>query len=409
MDILAASTWLRYLELFGHKVPFPSKGYQGDYVSMMAAAIKAQDGSRYNLDSIESKVDWEKGNDDEQIIDRWIDLAKTHLGASYRVIHSYVLKQQLGQCRAELTAFGVDFDCWFSEQSLFDEGKIESVIRDLDQKGYLYLKEGATWFRSTEFGDEKDRVVRRDNGIYTYFASDIAYHVDKFKRGFDTVINIWGADHHGYISRVRAALAALGVFDLESDRLRIPLIQFAVLYRDGKKLAMSTRSGEFVTLEELRDEVGRDAARFFYIYRKSDQHLDFDLDLAKAQNNENPVYYIQYAHARCASILAKSEQNVDELTNVDVSDLTQSDELDLMRSLADFPLIIQSASRELSPHTVAFYLKDLAGLLHSYYNATQILSGDERLIQSRLALVAAVKRVIQNGLSLIGVDAPERM
>ena len=409
MDILAASTWLRYLELFGHKVPFPSKGYQGDYVSMMAADIKAQDGSRYNLDSIESKVDWEKGNDDEQIIDRWIELAKTHLGASYRVIHSYVLKQQLGQCRAELTAFGVDFDCWFSEQSLFDEGKIESVIRDLDQKGYLYLKEGATWFRSTEFGDEKDRVVRRDNGIYTYFASDIAYHVDKFKRGFDTVINIWGADHHGYIPRVRAALAALGVFDLESDRLRIPLIQFAVLYRDGKKLAMSTRSGEFVTLEELRDEVGRDAARFFYIYRKSDQHLDFDLDLAKAQNNENPVYYIQYAHARCASILAKSEQNVDELTNVNVSDLTQSDEFDLMRSLVDFPLIIQSASRELSPHSVAFYLKDLAGLLHSYYNATQILSGDERLIQSRLALVAAVKRVIQNGLSLIGVDAPERM
>ena len=204
-------------------------------------------------------------------------------------------------------------------------------------------------------------------------------------------------------------MAALGVFDLESDRLRIPLIQFAVLYRDGKKLAMSTRSGEFVTLEELRDEVGRDAARFFYIYRKSDQHLDFDLDLAKAQNNENPVYYIQYAHARCASILVKSEQNVDELTNVDVSDLTQSDEFDLMRSLADFPLIIQSASRELSPHSVAFYLKDLAGLLHSYYNATQILSGDERLIQSRLALVAAVKQVIKNGLSLIGVDAPERM
>jgi len=409
MDILAASTWLRYLELLGHDVHFPLKGYQGDYVRMMAEAIKVKDRDRYNFESIVSKVDWDVEDDDEQIIDRWIDVAKKHLGASYETIHNYVLKQQLDQCRSELTAFGVDFDCWFSEQSLFNEGKIESVVRDLDQKGYLYTKDGATWFRSTEFGDEKDRVVKRDNGIFTYFASDIAYHVDKFKRGFDTVINVWGADHHGYIPRVRAALAALGVCDFESEQLRIPLIQFAVLYRDGKKLAMSTRSGEFVTLEELRSEVGRDAARFFYIYRKSDQHLDFDLDLAKAQNNENPVYYIQYAHARCSSILIKSEQNIADLSSVDASVLTNSDEFDLMRALVDFPLIIQSASRELSPHLVAFYLKDLAGLFHSYYNSTQILSGDKRLIQSRLALVLAVKQVIRNGLSLIGVDAPERM
>ena len=242
MDILAASTWLRYLELLGHDVHFPSKGYQGDYVRVMAEAIKVNDSDRYNLESIGSKVDWDADDDDEQIIDRLIDLAKKHLGASYETIHSYVLKQQLDQCRSELTAFGVDFDCWFSEQSLFNEGKIESVVRDLDQKGYLYTKDGATWFRSTEFGDEKDRVVQRDNGIFTYFASDIAYHVDKFKRGFDTVINVWGADHHGYIPRVRAALAALGVCDFESEQLRIPLIQFAVLYRDGKKLAMSTRS-----------------------------------------------------------------------------------------------------------------------------------------------------------------------
>ncbi|MEJ6650036.1 MAG: arginine--tRNA ligase [Burkholderiales bacterium] len=409
MDILAASTWLRYLELLGHDVHFPLKGYQGDYVRMMAEAIKVKDSDRYNFESIVSKVDWDVEDDDEQIIDRWIDIAKKHLGASYETIHNYVLKRQLDQCRSELTAFGVDFDCWFSEQSLFNEGKIESVVRDLDQKGYLYTKDGATWFRSTEFGDEKDRVVKRDNGIFTYFASDIAYHVDKFKRGFDTVINVWGADHHGYIPRVRAALAALGVCDFESEQLRIPLIQFAVLYRDGKKLAMSTRSGEFVTLEELRSEVGRDAARFFYIYRKSDQHLDFDLDLAKAQNNENPVYYIQYAHARCSSILIKSEQNIADLSSVDASVLTNSDEFDLMRALVDFPLIIQSASRELSPHLVAFYLKDLAGLFHSYYNSTQILSGDKRLIQSRLALVLAVKQVIRNGLSLIGVDAPERM
>ena len=408
MDILTVSTWLRYLELFGHDFSFPVKGYQGNYVRVMAKNLQEQAGDRYNLEPSLLKPQETQNVDDEKILDQLISVAKKHLSSSYEAIHEEVLRQQLDSCRSELTSFGVDFDCWFSEQSLFTEGKIGEIVSNLDQKGHLYIKDGATWFKSTEFGDEKDRVVQRDNGAYTYFASDIAYHVDKFERGFDTVINIWGADHHGYIPRVRAALSALGVCD-DSSKLLTPLVQFAILYKDGKKLAMSTRSGEFVTLEELRSEVGRDAARFFYVYRKSDQHLDFDLDLAKAQNNENPVYYIQYAHARCSSILSKSDQTFTEVTDIDLSGLTQTSEFDLMRALADFPPLIEAASKELSPHTVAFYLKDLAGLLHSYYNSTQILSGDESLVQSRLLLLMAIKQVIKNGLALIGVNAPERM
>ena len=408
MDILTVSTWLRYLELLGHDVYFPVKGYQGDYVRVMAKNLQEQAGDRYTLEPSLLKSQERQNVDDEKILDQLISVAKKHLGSSYEVIHKEVLRQQLDSCRSELTSFGVDFDCWFSEESLFTEGKIGEIVSNLEQKGHLYIKDGATWFKSTEFGDEKDRVVQRDNGAYTYFASDIAYHVDKCERGFDTVINIWGADHHGYIPRVRAALSALGVCD-DSSKLRTPLVQFAVLYKDGKKLAMSTRSGEFVTLEELRSEVGRDAARFFYVYRKSDQHLDFDLDLAKSQNNENPVYYIQYAHARCSSILSKSDQTFAKVTDIDLSGLTQTSEFDLMRALADFPPLIEAASKELSPHTVAFYLKDLAGLLHSYYNSTQILSGDERLVQSRLLLLMAIKQVIKNGLALIGVNAPERM
>ena len=409
MDILAVSTWLRYLELVGMEVRFPTNGYQGYYVVDMAESLKEKDGDRYTVETQLEIFNAPQFDDAEHVIDQLIVSAKQLLGDRYASIHGYVLEQQLTACRDELSEFGVEFNCWFSEQSLFDSGKIDSVIRDLDEKGYLYIENGARWFKSTDFGDEKDRVVQRDNGAFTYFASDIAYHVDKFKRGFDTVINIWGADHHGYVPRVRAALSALGVCDLESKKLRVPLVQFAVLYRDGQKLAMSTRSGEFVTLEELREDVGRDAARFFYIYRKSDQHLDFDLDLAKAQNNENPVYYIQYAHARCASILVKAEQAIDGLINTDVSGLVLNEEFDLMRALADFPGVVEASAKDLSPHVIAFYLKGLSGALHSYYNAIQILSGDEGLIKARLALIAAVKQAIKNGLALIGVNAPERM
>ncbi len=409
MDILSISSWLRYLELFGHTFVFPEKGYQGAYVRDMAAALKEQHGDRFNLEIEQLKMRWPSVDEPELVIDQLIALGKDVLGEVYSVIHRSVLAEQLAGCREELENFGVNFDNWFSEQTLFDSKKIERVISELDAKGYLYTEAGARWFRSTQFGDEKDRVVQRENGIFTYFASDIAYHVDKFDRGFDTLINIWGADHHGYIPRVRAALAAMEVMDLNSDRLKVPLVQFAVLYRGKEKLAMSTRSGEFVTLAQLREDVGRDAARFFYVYRKNDQHLDFDLDLAKSQNNDNPVYYIQYAHARCASILAKSEIDAKTLVDVQLEGLISEEETLLMRAVADFPGTVASAASELAPHMIAFYLKDLSGIFHTYYNATQILKGDSELIHARLALVRSVKHVIRNGLALIGVDAPERM
>ena len=409
MDILSISSWLRYLELFGHTFVFPQKGYQGAYVRDMAAALKEQHGDRFNLEIEQLKMRWPSVDEPELLIDQLIALAKDVLGEGYSVIHRSVLAEQLAGCREELENFGVNFDNWFSEQTLFDSKKIERVISELDAKGYLYTEAGARWFRSTQFSDEKDRVVQRENGIFTYFASDIAYHVDKFDRGFDTLINIWGADHHGYIPRVRAALAAMEVIDLDSDRLKVPLVQFAALYRGKEKLAMSTRSGEFVTLAQLREDVGRDAARFFYVYRKNDQHLDFDLDLAKSQNNDNPVYYIQYAHARCASILAKSEIDAKTLVDVQLDGLISEEETLLMRAIADFPGTVASAASELAPHMIAFYLKDLSGIFHTYYNATQILKGDSELIHARLALVGSVKHVIRNGLALIGVDAPERM
>jgi arginyl-tRNA synthetase len=298
------------------------------------------------------------------------------------------------------------FDNWFSEQSLFSSELVPRAVAALEQAGHLYEMDGAKWFRSTSFGDEKDRVVRRENGQYTYFASDIAYHLNKFERGFDLLINVWGADHHGYIARVKGALQALG---LDPQRLTIALVQFAVLYRGGKKASMSTRSGEFVTLRELRGEVGNDAARLFYVLRKSDQHLDFDLDLAKSQSNDNPVYYIQYAHARVCSVLEQAEDEVDNLVNADLSVLVEEAETDLLRRLSDYTLQIETAARDLAPHQIAFYLKDLAGAFHSYYNATRLLVEDGRLRAARLALAVAVRQVLRNGLAILGVSAPERM
>jgi arginyl-tRNA synthetase len=263
------------------------------------------------------------------------------------------------------------------------------------------------WFRSTQFSDEKDRVVQRENGQYTYFASDIAYHLNKFERGFDQVINIWGADHHGYIARVKGALTALG---LDGEKLTIALVQFAVLYRGEEKVPMSTRAGEFVTLRELRNEVGNDGTRFFYVLRKSDQHLDFDMELAKSQSNENPVYYIQYAHARCCSVLAKWGGDAAMLADVaDVSKLDTDYELELLKRLAAYPETVDVAARDLAPHHIAYYLKDMAGDFHSYYNAEQFLVDDEPTRFARLALVLAVRQVIANGLHLLGVTAPEKM
>ncbi len=408
MDILALSTWLRYLELNGINVPFPPNAYQGGYVRDMAQLVQAAHADRYVhepwhvLDGAPSVEEDKEGH-----LDQLIANAKKLLGEDYAYIHDLALTEQLGDCRNDLTEFGVTFDTWFSEKSLFDSALVDKALAKLEQNGHLYRQDGATWFRSTHFGDEKDRVVQRENGQFTYFASDIAYHLNKFERGFDQVIDIWGADHHGYIARVKGALTAMG---LDAEKLIVALVQFAVLYRGGEKVSMSTRSGDFVTLRELRNEVGKDAARFFYVLRKSDQHLDFDLDLAKAQSNDNPVYYIQYAHARCCSVLAKWGGDAAMLGAVaDLAKLAMPNELTLLARLGDYPETVEIAARELAPHHIAYYLRDLAADFHSYYNAEQFLVDDESTRFARLALVSATRQVLQNGLELLGVSAPEKM
>lgn len=363
------------------------------------------------LDGTPGLPDAERADDEakaqrEAHLDAVIARAKALLGEEWDYVHNHVLTEQLEDCRSDLEDFGVHFEVWFSEKSLFDTGLVARCVEQLEKAGHLYEQNGAKWFKSTAFGDEKDRVVQRDNGLYTYFASDIAYHLNKYERGFERVINIWGADHHGYIPRVKGALAAL---ELDPDVLEVALVQFAVLYRNGQKASMSTRSGEFVTLRTLRDEVGNDACRFFYVLRKSDQHLDFDLDLAKSQTNENPVYYIQYAHARLCSIFTQWDGDEATLDKADLALLTSPYELAVAAKLGEFPEIIESAARELAPHMVAFYLKDLAAEFHSYYNAERMLVDDAALKEARIALAGAVRQVIRNGLAILGVSCPQSM
>jgi arginyl-tRNA synthetase len=407
MDILALSTWLRYLELQGVVVPFPPNGYQGDYVREMAAGIAAAHGKRYVRDARQVVQGVPPLDEDaEAHLDSLIESAKRALGEDYAYVHGYALTEQLGDCRNDLLEFGVTFDHWFSERSLYDAGYVERALAKLQEAGHLYVQDGAKWFRSTAFGDEKDRVVQRDNGQYTYFASDIAYHLNKFERGFERVIDVWGADHHGYVARVKGAMRALG---LDAERLEVALVQFAVLYRDGKKASMSTRSGEFVTLRALREEVGNDAARFFYVLRKSDQHLDFDLDLAKSQSTDNPVYYVQYAHARICSVLEEWGGQVVDLRDAGLAALTLPQELALMRQLMEYPQAIEDAARDYAPHVIAFYLKDLAAGLHSYYNSVRFLVDEEAVRLARLSLAAAVGEVLRSGLRLLGVSAPRKM
>ncbi len=407
MDILALSTWLRYLEMQGVTVPFPPNAYQGDYVREMAATIATAHGKRY-VRAAEAVLDRVSAleEDPEAHLDGLIENAKRALGEDYAYVHQHALTEQLGDCRNDLQEFGVHFDHWFSERSLYEAGHVSRVLERLEQAGHLYEQDGARWFRSTAFGDEKDRVVQRENGQYTYFASDIAYHLNKFDRGFARVIDVWGADHHGYIPRVKGALQALG---LDAQRLTVALVQFAVLYRGGKKAAMSTRAGEFVTLRQLRAEVGNDAARFFYVLRKSDQHLDFDMDLATSQSNENPVYYIQYAHARICSVLEEWGGYEPDLESVPLTPLDSQAELALLRQLMEFPQVIEDAARDLAPHQVAFYLKDLAAAFHSYYNSVRFLVEDEVQRHARLALVLGVRHVLSNGLHMLGVSAPGKM
>jgi len=407
MDILALSTWLRYLEHAGVPVEFPPNAYRGDYVQAMGHALHDSRGMRY----VQTREDLlrdlpDASTDSEAHLDALIARAKSLLGPGYEEIHAHALNQQLADCRQDLTEFGVVFDNWYSERSLYDSGRVEQAVARLQEAGHLYENEGALWFRSTIFGDEKDRVVRRENGQYTYFASDIAYHLEKFERGYDILIDVWGADHHGYIARVKGALEALG---RNREQLTVALVQFAVLYRKGEKVSMSTRAGEFVTLRELRHEVGNDAARLFYVLRKSDQHLDFDLDLAKSQSNENPVYYIQYAHARVCSVLDQWGGDAASLADADVSPLTDAYESVLIQRLMAYPEAIETAARDLAPHLIAFYLKDLAADFHSYYNATRVLVDEEHVKRARLALLMAARHALRNGLTLLGVSAPEKM
>ena len=415
MDILAASVYLRYLELCGEEVPFPANGYQGDYVWDIGAALHRENGDtlRHPVNEVFSDVppDEPAGGDKEVHIDAIIARCQSLLGATdYRKVFDEGLNAILHNIRQDLKEFGVVYDEWFSERSLTENHAVESCIERLKNSGHTYEKDGALWFRSTDYGDEKDRVVIRDNGQSTYFASDIAYHANKLERGYDRVIDIWGADHHGYVPRVKAALKALGD---DPGRLDVLLVQFAILYRHGEKAQMSTRSGKFVTLRELRNEVGNDAARFFYVMRKCEQHMDFDLDLAKSQSNDNPVYYIQYAHARVMSVMRQLKEKQLEWDraagNAGLAILTETHEQELMISLSRYPEILESAADNHEPHQLTYYLRELANDFHTYYNAHTFLVEDSTLRNARLNLIEATRQVIANGLGLLGVSAPDTM
>ncbi len=411
MDILACSVYLRYLQQCGVNIRLPEKAYQGDYVETIAAKILNEKNKSLLIDTAGLNACLEDDADSEKQLDNIIQHLKQTLGLdNYLYVFDAGLNDILDDIRQDLEEFGVVYDRWFSERSLLAGGSVQRCIDTLEQNGHLYKKDGATWFRSTAFGDEKDRVVVRDNGQLTYFASDIAYHKTKFDRGYTRAINIWGADHHGYIARIKATLSALG---MDAGKLDVLLVQFATLYRGDVKVQMSTRSGQFVTLRELRDEVGRDAARFFYVMRKSEQHLDFDLDLAKSQSQDNPVYYIQYAHARICSVFRQLVEKgwtftADAASN-GLEQLTDPHELALLNRLGAYPEAVFNAAREYAPHQMGYYLRDLANDFHTYYNACQILLEDPTLRNARLSLIQAVRQVLQNGLALLGVSAPEKM
>jgi arginyl-tRNA synthetase len=414
MNILAASVWLRYLQQAGEDIVFPSNGYQGAYVNDIAEQLHAQAGDRlkHNASAVMTDLhaDAPEG-DKEKHIDDLIERAQNLLGdADYRLVFDAGLNSIRDDIEQDLHGFGVDFEHWFSERSLDQGDQINRAITKLQEQGHVYEDGGALWFRSTAFGDDKDRVVKRDNGQTTYFASDIAYHLNKFERGMDTVINVWGADHHGYIIRVKSALQALGI---DPARLVVKLVQFAILYRGEERVQMSTRSGSFVTLRELREEVGKDASRFFYVTRKAEQHMDFDLELAKSESKDNPVYYIQYAHARISTLIKKlAAQNMawDSAMGLEqLEKLSEAAEINLMQQIELYPEVISNAANNHEPHQVAHYLKDLASHFHSYYNAHRMVIDDAELRNARMCLCMAARQVMANGLNLLGVDAPEHM
>ncbi len=414
MNILAASVWLRYLEQHEQELTFPSNGYQGYYIRDIAHDLIKDHGDRFNRPVAEVfadiPADEPAGGDKENHIDALIERAQQLLGDDYELVFAAGLDSILADIREDLGEFGVNYQEWFSERSLTSSGDVSRALEQLEAKGYLYEQEGNLWFRSTDFGDDKDRVVKRANGQTTYFASDIAYHMNKFERGFDKVVNIWGADHHGYIARVKAAIQAMGY---DPDKLEVRLVQFAILYRGSERVQMSTRSGSFVTLRELRNEVGNDACRFFYVTRKADQHMDFDLELAKSESKDNPVYYIQYAHARVCSVLRKLDSEGmawDQAAGLASLERLESEtETDLVKQLAKYPETLQHAALNFEPHVLANYLRDLAGDFHTWYNGHKLIIDDAELRNARLTLSVAVRQVLANGLKLLGVSAPEQM
>jgi len=384
---LGLSVYLRCRELAGHKIDFPEDAYQGDYICEIARSVIA------GLHDASSDPIFE--SDEDEAIDRCARLAARSI---------------LGGIREDLAQMGVGFDNWFSEQGLYDSGKVADTIRMLGEKGLAYEAEGATWFRASDFGDEKDRVIVRGNGMTTYFASDIAYHLDKYERGYETVIDVWGADHHGYVARLKAAISAMG---FAPGQFRVVLAHLVNLVRGGQPVSMSTRAGQFVTLREVIDEVGKDAARFIFLTRHHESPLDFDLELAKKKTNDNPVYYVQYVYARISSIMKKAagEHGLSSagIADATLSMLTEPEEIQLMKQIARYPETMTGAAEMMEPHRIAYYLMDLASAFHAYYNKHRVLVEDRQLCRDRLSLVTAVRRVIGNGLTLLGVESPETM
>ena len=417
MDILAASVWLRYLELCGETLPFPANGYRGDYVRPVAERLHATQGDALRRPASVVRhglpKDEPEGGDKDLYIDAVIARAKELLGNGFRAVFDAGLTDILADIRADLADFGVRFDRWYSEQDLGDGkdgGPIDRALMRLREHGHIFEQEGATWFRATEFGDEKDRVVVRANGQKTYFASDIAYHLDKRERGFDLLVTILGADHHGYVARVRAGLAAMGE---PPESLQVPLVQFVSLFKGGEKVPMGKREAQFVTLRDLRTEVGNDAARFTYVMRSNDQPLDFDLELAKKQSNDNPVYYVQYAHARIASVLKQAAERglpIDQSAGLGaLTSLGEPAELALMREISRWPEVVRLGAEQRAPHLVVHYLRELAQAFHACYAALQFIVDDAKTRNGRLALIAAARQVLQNALAILGVSAPEAM
>jgi arginyl-tRNA synthetase len=415
MDILATSVWLRYLEICGETFTFPSNGYKGEYILAIAQQLKATYGEQFHqpVSAVfkDLPLDEPQGGDKEVHIDALIQRAKTLLGPTeYHVVFNMGLADILNDIRADLAEFGIHYQAWFSERSLIENGAVDRAVEKLKNGGHAYEQEGALWFRSTAFGDDKDRVLIRENGQPTYFAVDAAYRLNILERGFSKLINILGADHHGYVPRIRAVIQAFGY---DPAVLTVLLVQFAVLYRGKERVQMSTRSGSFVTLRELREEVGTDAARFFYVMRRCEQHMDFDLELAKSASNDNPVYYLQYAHARICSVMrqAADKQFVwkPALAYESLALLDSDYEIALLKELLRYPEIVEFAAINYEPHLIAHYLREVANAFHAYYNALPFLVEDEKLRNARLALILATRYVLANGLKLLGVSAPELM